>query len=736
MCRHRGTISLAARCRLNRRHWRPHRAAPGRPGRHSAGARPVRAAAALCHLSSAAAACCRFSRPPHPGAPAPAASCSNPARVEQAVQQVGQAGAGSGGAPPRGFVANLSSLADVRRLAGEVRQACGPEGLAVLLNNAGVYEERLSKSQVGCFGQLDWQGARMDARGCMLQAEPPSRAARLRPRNAPVASLPCPQDGLELTWAVNVAAPFLLTSLLLDTVRERIVVTSSISAAGSIDFGNTQQVPGWHGRTNAWPNGGVREPFAGPSCAHPAIRTPRIRSRTVAPTFARQERGYSAHAAYSLSKLAEQLFTIELARRLQAAGSPVTCNCLDPGTVNTKMLLAGWGPCGIALKVCRRQAQGCVCGGGRPRALIADRWRGAGRSVHSQPDHADCPRPHLPLSCADFRTPTTSSRRQPTLHWRGKAGFISSAGGKRGRPQSPTTRPPSSGSGPCWRRRRARRGASRGGGRAARRGAIDRLKDRLMQGDWLMRSCPNPPAALHCCIHSLPACCVTSCELDQGWVMGRAVGRGGQPSQRGRRSRELPPDTSCLQNRGWPPPAPNWRPGTAQSPNCSWGDASALAIQRAGDERGGWALQQAAAPHTHVLRLSGASATPSFTPTLGPSPWHRADGRHGGRQRPGGPLGASTARANKAQLAPTHGGLRAQRHQPLIGPGGPPRRGRQPQQRPCRGAREPERPGRGPAPRPQPADPQPAQAQAGRGGQEGAAAQQEPGPAVVGGRRA
>lgn len=22
-------------------------------------------------------------------------------------------------------------------------------------------------------------------------------------------------------------------------------------------------------------------------------------------------------------------------------------NCLDPGTVNTKMLLAGWGPCGI-----------------------------------------------------------------------------------------------------------------------------------------------------------------------------------------------------------------------------------------------------------------------------------------------------------------------------------------------------------------------------------------------------
>ena len=25
----------------------------------------------------------------------------------------------------------------------------------------------------------------------------------------------------------------------------------------------------------------------------------------------------------------------------------ITCNSLDLGTVNTKMLLAGWGPCGI-----------------------------------------------------------------------------------------------------------------------------------------------------------------------------------------------------------------------------------------------------------------------------------------------------------------------------------------------------------------------------------------------------
>ena len=51
------------------------------------------------------------------------------------------------------------------------------------------------------------------------------------------------QDGLEMTWAVNVAAPFLLTGCLLDVVAERVVNVSSISAASSLDFDNLQQVP-------------------------------------------------------------------------------------------------------------------------------------------------------------------------------------------------------------------------------------------------------------------------------------------------------------------------------------------------------------------------------------------------------------------------------------------------------------------------------------------------------------
>lgn len=175
-------------------------------------------------------------------------------RVQQAVQAVQQAGAGSGGSA-QGFTEDLASLVGVRRLADRVQR--DHPSLHVLINNAGVYETQLKKSK----------------------------------------------DGLEMTYAVNVAAPFLLTACLLGAVRERVVNVASISAASSIDFANLQQ-----------------------------------------------ERGYSAHGAYSLSKLADMLFTFGLAARLQAAGSPLTCNCLDPGTVNTKMLLAGWGPIGMRLQ--------------------------------------------------------------------------------------------------------------------------------------------------------------------------------------------------------------------------------------------------------------------------------------------------------------------------------------------------------------------------------------------------
>jgi NAD(P)-dependent dehydrogenase (short-subunit alcohol dehydrogenase family) len=115
-------------------------------------------------------------------------------------------------------------------------------------------------------------------------------------------------EGLELTFAVNVMAPFVLTSLLLDELleeRSRIVIASSIS--------QSRGIRDWEDLTYT-------------------------------------KRRYSSHSAYSESKLLDAMLSMEFADRLKAAGfgpNRISCNCLDPGTVNTKMLLAGWGRIGI-----------------------------------------------------------------------------------------------------------------------------------------------------------------------------------------------------------------------------------------------------------------------------------------------------------------------------------------------------------------------------------------------------
>ena len=62
-----------------------------------------------------------------------------------------------------------------------------------------------------------------------------------------------------------------------------------------------------------------------------------------------QEKGYSGDDSYALYKLASMMFTYDLAEMMKPKG--VTVNCLDPGTVNTKLLIAGWGACGIDIKV-------------------------------------------------------------------------------------------------------------------------------------------------------------------------------------------------------------------------------------------------------------------------------------------------------------------------------------------------------------------------------------------------
>ena len=100
------------------------------------------------------------------------------------------------------------------------------------------------------------------------------------------------QDGFEWTFAANYLGHFLLTNLLVDRLRAsapaRIVnVSSAGHRQGTIDFENLQFEKG----------------------------------------------GYSTLRAYSRSKLAQVLFTRELARRLEGAG--VTVNALHPGAVAT-----------------------------------------------------------------------------------------------------------------------------------------------------------------------------------------------------------------------------------------------------------------------------------------------------------------------------------------------------------------------------------------------------------------
>jgi retinol dehydrogenase 14 len=99
-------------------------------------------------------------------------------------------------------------------------------------------------------------------------------------------------DGLEHTFAVNHLAPFLLTDLLLDrldaSAPARIVtVSSGAHTQGRINFEDLQG-----------------------------------------------ERRYSGQQAYSQSKLANVMFTYELARRLDGTG--VTATVLHPGVVRTR----------------------------------------------------------------------------------------------------------------------------------------------------------------------------------------------------------------------------------------------------------------------------------------------------------------------------------------------------------------------------------------------------------------
>jgi len=160
------------------------------------------------------------------------------------------------------LIADLSSLADIRRLAVELPKAA--PRIDVLINNAGAIFTQRETSV----------------------------------------------DGLERTFALNHMAYFLLTLLLLDRLKSgghaRIVnVASEAHRNARLDFNDLQTA-----------------------------------------------QGYSGWLAYRRSKLANILFTRELARRL--AGTGVTANCLHPGFVATEFGNNNGGAFRAALSVAKR----------------------------------------------------------------------------------------------------------------------------------------------------------------------------------------------------------------------------------------------------------------------------------------------------------------------------------------------------------------------------------------------
>jgi len=138
-------------------------------------------------------------------------------------------------------------------------------------------------------------GAELDRRGQRVDVLINNAGVYMRERATTV-------DGFEMTFAVNHLASFTLSHALLRAEAghglARIVNVSSVAhTRGDIDLEDL--------------------------------------------SFAR--RRFDPYATYAASKLANVLFTVELARRLRASGRAVTVNALHPGVVSTKLLTKGFG---------------------------------------------------------------------------------------------------------------------------------------------------------------------------------------------------------------------------------------------------------------------------------------------------------------------------------------------------------------------------------------------------------
>ena len=185
-------------------------------------------------------------------------------------------------------------------------------------------------------------------------------------------------DGLERTFAVNHLAPFLLTDLLLAKLQERdharvVTVASHAHKQGRIDFDDLQG-----------------------------------------------ERSYSGARAYNQSKLANVLFTHELAKRIR--GGIVTANAVHPGVVRTSFGAEDPG-----------RTQRLLVPLLRP--LMKDAGRGAAASIHvaSAPQLHDVTGRYFHNNKARTPSPRSHDQKSAARLWQASAALVGC---------QPTTTPP------------------------------------------------------------------------------------------------------------------------------------------------------------------------------------------------------------------------------------------------------------------------------------------------------
>ena len=189
-------------------------------------------------------------------------------RAEALVDEIKRAGGRAS------FIAaDLASLAEVRKFAADVDAAC--PRIDVLINNAGIGSSSSSSSSSSGGSSSGGGSSSSSSSGSSSGSSSSNSGKRQESR-----------DGHELRFAVNYLAGFLLTHLLLAKIKAsapaRIINVSSLGQQ-EIDFGDVMLT-----------------------------------------------QGYSGTRAYCQSKLAQILFTFDLAAELKDSG--VTANCLHPAT--------------------------------------------------------------------------------------------------------------------------------------------------------------------------------------------------------------------------------------------------------------------------------------------------------------------------------------------------------------------------------------------------------------------